>query len=125
MRKRLLAACALLALTLAAAAAETVSRTTHKSSFEAKTETRRVELQVAEADQRVRLSVRFTLTGGEVHFKLRDPRGKVRQDVRHSRASKFELDGADMEAVPGPWTAEVRLRGATGSYEIALTAERP
>ena len=125
MRKTLFAVCALLALGLAAAAAETVSRTTHKSSFEAKTETRRVELQVAEGDRRVRLSVKFSLTGGELHLKLRDARGRVRQDVVLSRASKSEVGTGDMEAIPGLWTAEVGLRDATGNYELALTAERP
>ena len=124
MRKRLLAACALLALSLAAAA-ETANRTGHKSTFEAKTETRRMELRVAEADRLVRLNVNFTLTSGEIHLKLRDPRGKVRQDVTLSRASKYEIDGAEMKAIPGLWTLEVGLRDATGSYEMTLTAERP
>ena len=124
MRKSLLTVCALLALCLAAAA-ETVNRTRHESSFAAKTETRRVELQVAGGDKRVRLSVKLNLTGGEVHLKLRDARGKVRQDVTHSRASKFEIDAAEMEAIPGLWTVEVGLRNATGSYDVSLTAERP
>ncbi|HLM58214.1 MAG TPA: hypothetical protein VK422_19075 [Pyrinomonadaceae bacterium] len=125
MRKTLLTICALLALCLAAAAAESVNRTRHQSTFEAKTETRRVELQVAEGDKRVRLSVKFTLTGGEMHLKLRDARGRVRQDVVLSRASKYEVGTGDMEAIPGLWTVEVGLRDATGSYDVALTAERP
>ncbi len=124
MRKVLLTGCALLALCLAAAA-ETVNRTAHKSSFEAKTETRRMELRVAEADRRVRLSVKFTLAGGELRLKLRDARGRVRQDVVLSRASKYEVGTGDMEAIPGVWTLEVGLRDATGSYEVSLTAERP
>jgi hypothetical protein len=124
MRKALLTVCALLALTLAAAA-ETINRTSHKATFEGKTETRRMELQVAEADRRVRLSVKFSLTGGELRLKLRDARGQVRQDVVLSRASKYEVGTGDMEAIAGLWTLEVGLKDATGSYEMALTAERP
>jgi len=121
MRKALLTACAVLALTLSAAA-ESVSRTQHKSSFEGKTETRRLDLEVTQSHRLVRLSVKFSLTAGELHLKLRDPRGKVRQDVVLSRVSRHELSTGDMEAIPGLWTVEVGLKDATGSYEAALTA---
>ena len=134
MRKALLAVPALLALALAPPAAaetkapkaQTVSQTRHKSSFEGKTESRRLELDVAESHRRVRLGVKFNLTGGELRLKLRDPRGKVRQDIVLSRTSRYEEAGTgDLEAIPGTWTVEVALKDATGSYELSLTAERP
>ncbi len=124
MRKTLLTVCALLALGLAAAA-ETINRTSHKYSFEAKTETRRMELRVEGTNRRVRLEVKSSLTAGEMRLKLRDPRGRVLQDLVLSRASKYDVSTGDMAAIPGVWTVEVSLRDATGSYEMALTAERP
>jgi len=125
MRKTLLTVCAVLALAAGAAAVETVSRTQHKSSFESKTETRRLELEVTGAHRSVRVSVKFRLTGGELYVKVRDPRGKVRQDIVLSRASKYEVSTGDMDAVPGLWTLEVSLREATGNYEAALEAQQP
>ena len=125
MRKTLLTACAVLGLAFAAVAAETVSRTQHKSSFESKTETRRLQLEVTEAHRHVRLAVKFSLKGGELHLKLRDARGKVRQDVVLSRASRYEVGTGDMEAIPGLWTLEVALKDATGNYEVALEAQQP
>ncbi|HEV2864053.1 MAG TPA: hypothetical protein VGX48_23855 [Pyrinomonadaceae bacterium] len=125
MRKTLLAVCALAALGLAVSAAEVISRVNHKSSFAAKTETRRMELQVREEDRLVRLSVKYTLTAGEMHFKLRDARGKVRQDAVLTGSGNYKLGTGELEAIPGVWTVEVSLRDATGNYEMALTAERP
>ncbi len=134
MRKALLVIPALLALALAAAAAaeakaaktQSVSQARHSSSFEGKTESRRIELDVTKAHRVVRLAVKFNLTGGELHLRLRDPRGNVRQDIVLSRTGRHaEAGTGDLEAVAGTWTAEVALKGATGSYELTLTAERP
>jgi hypothetical protein len=125
MRKTLLAVCAVCALALGAAASETVSRTQHKSSFESKTESRRLQLEVTESHRRVRLTVKFSLTDGELHLKLRDPRGRVRQDAVLARASNNEVGTGDLEAIPGLWTLEVGLKDATGNYEAALEAQQP
>jgi hypothetical protein len=127
MRKALLAACALLALAAGSAAAQgetkTTSRSSHSATFDAKTEVKRSELHVAGDNKRVRLRVKFTLTGGEIRLKLRDARGEVRQNLVFSRATQYEVDSDYMEAVPGVWTLELGLKDATGSYDLAWTAE--
>lgn len=124
---------AVLALALAASAAfvpaakaQTASQTRHKSSFESKTESRRLELDVTESHRVVRLALKLDLTGGEIKLRLRDPRGNVRQDLVLTRTGRTaEVGTGGMEAIPGTWTAEVALKGATGNYELTLTAERP
>ncbi|MDQ3803636.1 MAG: hypothetical protein M3416_07385 [Acidobacteriota bacterium] len=127
MRKALLAACALLALTFGAAAAQdetkTTSRSSHSATFDDKTEVKRSELRVAETNRRVRLRVKFNLAAGELRLKLRDARGQVRQDIVLSRATQYEVDSDYMRAAAGVWTLELGLKGATGSYDIVWTAE--
>jgi hypothetical protein len=86
-----------------------------------KTDSRKYSVDMTNGTKVTRLRVKANVSSGRIEWTLRDPNGAVRL-IGEANGGKVSGDTFDLEAIAGTWTFELKLKNASGSYNVRWAA---
>jgi hypothetical protein len=86
-----------------------------------KTDSLQLTLDITDSTKTTRVLVKTNVKSGRIEWTLRDPSGVARL-TGEADAGKVRWDTGDLQPMVGTWIFEMKLKKASGSYNVRWTA---
>jgi hypothetical protein len=100
---------------------QTDAHLSRSDGFTNKTDSLQLTLDITDLTKTTRVLVQTNVKTGRIEWTLRDPSGVARLTGEAS-AGKVKWDTGDLQPMVGTWTFEMKLKKASGSYNVQWTA---